>query len=108
MIQKRRTIFAQKYIKITKREHAFKDYASIYNVVILNSFNPELQLKDTKAAIKSKLIQLLTQLQGFKFVTTLFLMLKKTESEDKKNMIIFIQVEKLKYSWSKESALFCF
>ena len=108
MIQKRRTIFAQKYIKITKREHAFKDYVSIYNVVILNSFNPELQLKDTKAAIKSKLIQLLTQLQGFKFVTTLFLMFKKTESEDKKNMIIFIQVEKLKYSWSKESALFCF
>ena len=107
MIQKRRTIFAQKYIKITKREHAFKDYARIY-VVILNSFNPELQLKDTKAAIKSKLIQLLTQLQGFKFVTTLFLMFKKTESEDKKNMIIFIQVEKLKYSWSKKSALFCF
>ena len=84
MIQKRRTIFAQKYIKITKREHAFKDYASIYNVVILNSFNPELQLKDTKAAIKSKLIQLLTQLKGFKFVTTLLLVFKKVEHEDNK------------------------
>ena len=30
--------------KITKWVHAFKGYASSYNVGILNSFNPELQL----------------------------------------------------------------
>ena len=51
---------------------------------ILNSFHPELQLKDTKFAIKSKLIELLTQLKGFKFVTTLVLVFKKIESDDKK------------------------
>ena len=34
--------FEWKNIKITK--HAFKDYASSYNVEILNTFNPELQL----------------------------------------------------------------
>ena len=51
---------------------------------ILNSFNPELQLKDTKFAIKRKLIELLTQLKGFKFVTTLVLVFKKIESDDKK------------------------
>ena len=49
----------------------------------MNSFNPELQLKDTESAIKSKLIELLTQLEGFKFVTTLVLVFKKIESEDK-------------------------
>ena len=38
---------------------------------MLNPFNPELQLKDTESAIKSKLIDLMTQLKGFKFVTTL-------------------------------------
>ena len=38
-------------VKITKRSHAFKGYASSYNVKILNSFNPELQLKDTESAI---------------------------------------------------------
>ena len=54
-----------------------------YNVEILNTFNPELQLKETESAIKSKLIELLTQLKGFKFVTTLVLMFRKTESEDK-------------------------
>ena len=37
----------------------------------LNSFNPELQLKGTASAIKSKLVELLTQLKGFKFVAAL-------------------------------------
>ena len=67
----------------TKRKHAFKGYASAYNIEILNSFNPELHLKDTESASKSNLIELLTQLKGFKFVTTLVLVLKTIESEDK-------------------------
>ena len=50
---------------------------------ILNSFNPELELKDTESTIKSKLIELLTQLKGFKFMITLVLVFKKIESEDK-------------------------
>ena len=45
-----------------KRAHALKGFASTYNVDILNYFNPEQQLKDTESAIKSKLIELLTQL----------------------------------------------
>ena len=73
----------EKNIKIAKQEHAFRGYASTYNVKILNSFNPELQLKDTESEIKSKLIDLLTQLKGFKFVLTLTLVFKKIESEDK-------------------------
>ena len=47
---------------MAKREHAFKGYASTYNIETLNSFNPELQLKDVESAIKSNLIELLTQL----------------------------------------------
>ena len=73
----------EKNIKIAKREHAVKGYASTYNVETLNSLNPELQLKDIESAIKNKLIKLLTQLKGFKFVTTLVLAFKKIESEDK-------------------------
>ena len=49
---------------------------------MLNSFNPEIQLKDTKYAIKSKLIDLLSELRGFKFRTTLILEFKKTENDD--------------------------
>ena len=33
--------------------------------VILNSFNPELQLKDNESAIKSKLIELLDSIKRF-------------------------------------------
>ena len=70
----------EKNVKITKREHAFKAYPSTCNVEILNSFNPEIQLKDTESALKSKPIELLTQLKGFKFVITLVLVFKKIES----------------------------
>ena len=48
-----------------KSRSAFKGFASTYNVGILNSFNPELHFKDTESAIKSKLIELLTQLKRF-------------------------------------------
>ena len=37
----------EKNVKITKWEHAFKGCASTYNVGILNSFNLEMQRKDT-------------------------------------------------------------
>ena len=48
-----------------------------------NSFNPEIQIKDTESAIKSKLIDLLSELRGFKFVARLVLVFKMIESEDK-------------------------
>ena len=62
----------------------------------MNSFNTELQLKDTESAIKSKLIELLTQLKGIKFVTTVVLVFKKIESKDKTNTSMFIQAQKQK------------
>ena len=70
-------------MKVTKRAHSFKGYASTYNVEIMNYFNTEQQLKDGESAIKSKLIELLPEVRGFRFVTTLVLVFKKIESEDK-------------------------
>ena len=66
-----------------KRKHPFKGFASSYNVEILNSINPGLQLKDIESTIKCKVIDLLAQLKGFKFVTILVLVFEKIESEDK-------------------------
>ena len=57
----------------------FKGYAGTYNAEMLNSFNPELQLK---SPIKNNLKKLVSELRGFKFVTTLVLEFKKVESED--------------------------
>ena len=63
--------------------HAFKGYASSCNVGILNSFSRELQLEVTESAIKNNLMDLLTELKNFKFVTTLALEFKKIKSDDK-------------------------
>ena len=54
-------------IEIGKQTHAYKGYASTYNVDILH--NPELQLKNADAAINNKLNYLLSELRGFKFMT---------------------------------------
>ena len=40
---------------MTKRSHAYRGYVGNSNVEILNSFNPELQLKDTESAVQNKL-----------------------------------------------------
>ena len=37
----------KKKAEIANRSNAYKGYGSSYYVVILNSFNPELQLKET-------------------------------------------------------------
>ena len=66
-----------KEAKIAKRSHVCRGYATTYNVEILNSFNSELQLKDTESAIRYNLKNVLTELKGLKFVTTLVLELKK-------------------------------
>ena len=79
----------EKNAEITKRSHAYKGYASTYNVKILNSFNPELQLKDIESAIKNKLIGLLFKSIGFKFVATLVLEFKNIESNDETKCNIF-------------------
>ena len=78
--KKKEKFLKEKNVKITKQEHAFKGYASSYNVDILNSFNSKLHLQ---YGIKSKLTELLSQLKGFKVVTTLILVFKKIESKDK-------------------------
>ena len=69
--RKKSKYFDEKNVKITKRAHAFKGFASSYNIENLNSFNPELQLKDNESAIESELKKLLTESKRFKFLETL-------------------------------------
>ena len=75
--KKRANFLNEQNVKITKRELAFKGYACSYNVEILSSFNPKIKLKDTESAIKSKLIELLSQLRGFNFVKRLVFSIEK-------------------------------
>ena len=64
-------------VKTPKQSCPYRGYLSTYNAKILNSFNPELQLKDTESAVENKIINVLSEFRGFKFVTTLVLVLKK-------------------------------
>ena len=96
VIQKSKTFLYEKNGRITKPEHAFKNFASTGNVEILNSFHLELQLKDNESAIKSKLIELLTQLKSIKFVATLVLVFKKIESKNKTQYDNFYSSSKVK------------
>ena len=55
--------------------HALKVFQVL---IMLIFFYPELQLEDTESA--NKLIDLLTQLKGFKFAATLVLVFEKIQS----------------------------
>ena len=70
-------------VKETKQGNGLRGYTSPYNVDILNSPKPEVQLKDTESSIKNKRKKLLTELRRFKFATTLVLVFKKMEKDDK-------------------------
>ena len=50
--KKSKNLSNEKNTKITQRAHGFKDFTSSYDVKIVNSFNPELQLKDAEYAVK--------------------------------------------------------
>ena len=64
----------------------------------MNSLNPELQLKDTESIIKNELVDLLTELKGFKFLTTLVLEFRKIQGDDKTQYSTF-------YSHSKSETI---
>ena len=64
----------------------------------MNYLNPELQLKDTESIIKNELVDLLTELKGFKFLTTLVLEFRKIQSDDKTQYSTF-------YSHSKSETI---
>ena len=69
-MEKPENILDVKNTKITKQSHAYKGYASSYNVDVLNYFKPELQLNNIECAIRNKLIELWAESRGCKFVTT--------------------------------------
>ena len=78
MTHKSENVLNQENVKIPKPAHGFKGFANFFDVEILNSFNHDLQIKDTEFATK----ELITELRGFKFVTTLVLVFKKVVSDN--------------------------
>ena len=65
----------------------------MHTLEILNSFNPELKLKNTELAIENKFKNLLNELRRFKYVITLLLnfLKKETIHQDQTNYSNFIR-----------------
>ena len=65
----------------------------MHTLEILNSFNPELKLKNTELAIENKFKNLLNELRRFKYVITLLLnfLKKETIPQDETNYSTFIR-----------------
>ena len=83
----------QKYKKVS---YAYKGYASTYHLRILKYFNPELQLNNAESASKNILIDLLSQLRGFKFVIALALEFQKIKGDDETKYSAFYSNSKAK------------
>ena len=102
--KKNENFWKEKNVKITKRLHSYIGYASTYNVKILKSFNPELQLKETEFTTKNKLIDLLPKLRGFKFVRTFVLESNKIENDNGTKYATFYSKSKAKPNINKSDS----
>ena len=56
---------------------------------IFNSFNPQLQLKNTECEIKSNFKKSFNELRDFKFAITLFFKFRKTKNKDERKYSAF-------------------
>ena len=66
----------EKYVKMMQSSSP-NNWVNHNNIEILNLFNPESQLINTKCMIQSRLKELLSELKKFKFQTILVLEYKK-------------------------------
>ena len=60
----------------------------------MNSFNFRLQLKNTESSNKTKLEDSLTELRGFKFMTTMTIEFRKIASNDVTKYSTFYPISK--------------
>ena len=64
-------------LNVIKTNHAFRGYAMSYKVEITEKKDPIKQLEASKSSIKDLFSDLLNETKGFKYQTTLKVMLKK-------------------------------
>ena len=73
--------FIPKDITITERSNALRGNVKSYEVPIINTYDPGVQLNSTKRAIFDLLMKLLTVKRGFKYNTTLRVRLSKSTED---------------------------
>ena len=77
-----------------KTNQAFRGYAMSYKVEIVERKVPILQLEASKSSIKDFFSNLLNETKGFKCQITVKVLLKRTSSIEKSNLLQFISIDK--------------
>ena len=80
-----------KKLSIIKANQAFRGYAMSYKVEIIERKDPILQLEASKLSIKDLFNNLLNETKGFKY--QIKVLLKKTSSMEKSNLLQFILIQ---------------
>ena len=68
-------------LRVIKTDHAFRGYAVSYKVEIIEKKDPIVQLKASKSSIKDLLSDILNETKGFKYQTTVKVLLKKIQAQ---------------------------
>ena len=82
-------------LNVIKTNHAFRGYAMSYKVEIIDPIkkDPTKQLEAIKSSIKNLFSGLLNETKGFKYQTTLKVMLKNTNQMAKLNLDKLISIQ---------------
>ena len=79
-------------LSIIKADQAFKGYAMLYKVEIVEKKDPIVQLEVCKLSIKNSFSDLLIEIKGLKYQITVEVLLKNTKIMEKLNLDRFILI----------------
>ena len=77
-------------LSVIKTNQAFRGYAMSYKVEIIERKDPIVQLEASKSSIKDLLSDFLNETKGFRYQTTVKVLLKNTSTMEKLNLLHFI------------------
>ena len=83
-------------LNVIKTNKAFRGYAMLHKVEIIERKVPIVQLEASKTSIKDLLSNVLNEIKGFKCQITLNVLLKNTSQMEKMNFLQFISIQRQK------------
>ena len=78
---------------IIKTNQAFQGYAMSYKAELIERKDPIVQLEASKSSIKNLFSNLLNEIKGFKYQSTVKVLLKNTSLMEKLNLLQFILIQ---------------
>ena len=78
---------------IIKTNQVFQGYAMSYKAELIERKDPIVQLEASKSSIKNLFSNLLNEIKGFKYQSTVKVLLKNTSLMEKLNLLQFILIQ---------------